>query len=1002
MATNPLSIPPHPDKTIPYFTGVGTRNELVQSYRDFNPEFPIEPVYHYLHHLMENSEFFREMLEAFTEEIQEIVETLVHLKAISYASHYFPGDMDHFDNQMRNIGQLLNHDPDYYLVPYMFDYRRQEIEWKKFDTESTHFMHKYRNSYIAYKFLFSRIWRHGGIYLEIYYPEGQGTGVLNEVTDKAVRLVDNSTVMFDWLPPVGNWPTPGYITGLESYNQFERLYAFRFDDRARPEWDTGTEYGGDASEIVEDESLDHPDLYADENLIKFNVDVDPVYFFDTVNFPWVRDRTVILSMTADRILNLQENSLRTDPPDCLMDIPFLQYVRQQSMRHRKVTERVKVGTQITLACDNSGEFVKSGESAHTIPDMRADVVVLPNNFEENAEPARIRLGTGIVTGALRSRLFRRPGDFQKQAVYGESSVYDWSTYQGPETQIGDPEDLEEIEQIEEDEEAVSVDDFRMVEPVFSTVIGEFERIDVTANMLAINTMIEMRRLDGGSEPALLTSPEQEDPEERESTVVAFPHEFIAPGSFGSTMRLDTFYIRVAAEMVDQDEGTLSLTQKNIPMKAFLFNLAAVSEEFDIVPRLLYDFETLSFFGGPGKEEAPADPNDGWAELHAALNDGYRWPFMYLEPPNASMSFGEFILSLDPATDDMHAEALEYLRDGDTDKDLGDTSHYEYVQEWLETSQWFEFYPVDDYDANGKAVPLDSDVGSADFLENAKINWRGAGWRGASWYPYIPQYLWQVYVQISEGVNPATGLWEPDVEYYIFNELTFREALRFFEMDVTETTTSNDFTTQELLGFLDDFFVSIGREGLYARTQFNDEDPWKDYLQEDHRGFFDPTFTGGIADIPLIVLHNHTRIDKEFEYEVPPIDDPDGPPQTLQGVRLDLREGQLEFRIDVADHLDLFVPPTLDPEQVSDNTIDERLPREDTLREVRLSYTINTTADFEDVDDVSSRIVGITEAGIFNTEDKLIAYANFPPVIYDSFNNHLAVNWYISTLHFVAP
>ncbi len=985
-----LTSPAHPERTISYFTGVGTREEVVRTFRRFQSEFPLDTKYHYLHHVLEQNDFFRELLEALTEEIQFIIEEEVHPSAIQYNPLFYPG-MDEYNANLTSVATLLNHEPDYFLTPYMFNVEDHEVEWKKFDINSVQFMHRFRNSYMAYQFIFSRIWRHGGIYLEVYYPEGMGTGILNEYTDKAVRLVDNRSVGADWLPPIGNWPKVGYLTGLESYNQFERLYAFRFDDRARPEWDTGIEYGGDISEIEDEEG----------NYLSHDVDVDPAYIFDTVNFPWVKDRTVILSITADRILNLQRNSLRTALNDCLMDIPFLQYVRRQAMQHKKIVEKIKVGTQLTLACDTSGEFVKSGDSAHTIPDIRADVTIIPRNYEANAEPARIRLGTGEVDGALRNRLFRRPNDFQKQAVYGESSVFDWSTYMGPDVSLGDPEDLTEIVENEQDAAAASIDDFMMVNPVFSTTLGEFEVTDVTGNVRAINTMIEMRRLEGTTAPILLGSPELSDPDDFPGpTSVGFPHEYIAAGSFEGTFRLDTFYVRLAAKRMRASESVLTLTRKHVPLKNFFFNLDAQEdlEALDILPRILFNYETLRFFGGD-REDPPIDPQGGWIELIDAMNNDYLWPFADLRSPgiygSTGHTLGSYLLTLDPLVDNIQQKVEEYLLDGNTEWTIGDTSEYSHVQAWLQERRWFEFYPVDDYNVEGEAPPLPEE----DYLSDLKFNWRGRGWN--SWYEYVPQFIWQSYVVIREGVDTVTGEWDPEPEYYIFNEFTFRQALRFLGEEVGETTLSDDFVTRgNLLEILDEFFLSLGRESIYGATQKDLSDEWLDFVQEDHQGFFDPMFSGALDTIPEPVLHNYLRIDRDYEYEMVPQGDPDGAPELRTGIKLDLREGLLEFQMKVYDHLDKFVEPTL-AEGASD-LIDQRAPRSNVTRQLRLRYTINTSTDFADADDLEARIVGIREAGIFNTEGKLIAYATFPPIIYDSFENHLAINWYISTIQFAAP
>lgn len=1013
-----ITTPAHPQKTIQYFDGVGNRREVTRTWRQFNDEFPIESKHFHLHHLMEDSEYYRDMMDAFVEEIRYELEKRVHPKNISFDPRYYT-DPEDYEDRLRNMSQLLDNDPDYYLIPYLFETQSAATEWQKWDIESVPFMHKWRNSYRAYKFIFSRIWMHGGMYLELFYPEGQGTGVLNEFTDKAVRLVDNSDVMSNWLPPLGNWPNPGYVTGLRSYNAFQRLYAFRFDDRAEPEFDTGTEssdtidsYGFDPNSYRESQ-LSGGDPEGPEDPPSYDVDVDPVFFFDTRNFPLVRDRTLVLSLTADRIFNRQRNTLNTSPPDCLCDIPFLQYVQRQAQIHKKITERLKVGVQLSLACDESGEFVKSGDSAHTIPNIRANVVILPRNYEANPEPARVRLGTGVPSDALANALFRRPTDFQKHAVYGESSAYDWSTYTGPDIDRGDPEDLEEIEERERDVETVDVDTFRMVRPIFGTALGEFEVNDVTANMRGINTLIERQSLEGPSEQFTIRFEETDGPD-RDPAAIGFPHEFIAFGSFEGLLSLESLYIRIGASLIDPETASITLTDKYIPVEDFLFSTSS-SDGYDIVPRLLFDYETLSYFGGH-KQSLPSDLQDGWVELIEALNNGYRWVFSDLIPPSREedeTTLKDFLLSLDPEEVTIQDEVEDFLLDGEEyDPDSESfpspreryglhTGFLDYIQDWVENENiWVTFYPVQDYNEEGKALPLDED----DYLSDAELNLEGGSFIGANWYKWIPQYLWRVWGEFEEGINDETGLWEPTIQYRVFNEFTFREALRFIGDEPDETTLSTDFSSIELQNILSEFFLTLGADGLYAATPYNEDFEYNDVVADDRSSFFDPMFTGGLDDIPRVIKHNHIRVDKEWSFTAPPQGDPEGEPIQQSGIDLNLDNGTLRFQVIVpsSEDFDKAYDATLNPDNFGSNTIDERLPRESIQRTMVVRYVTNTTTDFADVDDIDSRVVGIREAGIFNTEDELIAYATFPPVIYDSFHNHFALNWYISTFNFVAP
>jgi hypothetical protein len=265
------------------FSGGGTK-DYEKSFQYFDSSFPLPSRYSLLHKQLSQLPFFRDLFDAFKEEIQTIIENITYPSAISFNSQYV-GDLKKYEEDLKNVLSMLNYKPDYYLTPYLFSNLEVEIEWKKWNARSVFFSHRYRNSFYAYKFIFSRIWKHGGVFLEVYYPETSTT--LTPLKDKAVRLVDNSTVIRHFLPPSDNWPAPGYITGAESYDAFSSLYTFKFDSSSRF-FDEGVSYEGSIMPVPEE-----PDPQTD--YYEYLVNKNSLLYFDKRIFPLIRDKTLILS-----------------------------------------------------------------------------------------------------------------------------------------------------------------------------------------------------------------------------------------------------------------------------------------------------------------------------------------------------------------------------------------------------------------------------------------------------------------------------------------------------------------------------------------------------------------------------------------------------------------------------------------------------------------------------------------------------------------------------------
>ena len=65
-----------------------------------------------------------------------------------------------------------------------------------------------------------------------------------------------------------------------------------------------------------------------------------------------------------------------------------------------------------------------------------------------------------------------------------------------------------------------------------------------------------------------------------------------------------------------------------------------------------------------------------------------------------------------------------------------------------------------------------------------------------------------------------------------------------------------------------------------------------------------------------------------------------------------------------------------------------------LLDLTASYTVNSLQNFANLMDKQSSIVGVSELGVFNKYNKMIAYATFPPIIYDSSKHHVSFNIFI--------
>ena len=983
--------------TINYTNANQESKELVRTFEYFNNDFPLDPRYHLLHSQLRTNPFYKELLEVFVETLEEYLEEHIHPKIIKNNPYYYSNAIgSSYDEDMREISTLLNHTPDYYLLPLLFNNTEREIEWKKFDILSIHFRHRYRISKAVYNFIFSNIWKHGGVYLEVFYPGS--TGDLNPFSGKAVRLVDNTPALNEFIPPTGaQWPRIGLIDGHNNYESFRDIFQFRFDVGDRT-FDEGTIYEGN---VTESEIQD------------YDVDVDPVLFFDGQTYPIIEGKNLLLSMSLDQVMSLPENTLHLDEP-VLQDIPFLQYVERQAHINKKIVENIRVGSQLTLACDISGFYLK-GSGTFSFPDIRAKVAIVPVNYNTNNEPAYVRLGTGVPSSALNNVLFRTPGQFQKKAVFGTSSVYTESVYSNIEG--NDLVGVIPEETLNGDEALLA--NFRLVEPLFGTPLGDYEKLQLNANVRAVNTVVEKQELNGMSSSFSLYQNDVQSADMENASFINIPHEELTDGTFKSIISLDHFHIAIGLERVRPSNADIGLYIRDCVLKHLLFDKRNPNydtweaEGFNIIPKLLYDFKTLSYYNKL-KETYYTDTSDydeGLAVLAQKIDDengSFFYLFGDLRNPSTSTRLDSFILAKkDEPGFGIESLCEEFFElDVNTfDIDTISTSELSWVQEWLNNRARVEVFPVcrdpeadpltadmyKIYDDGGKAQRLNME----DYETHACINWEGRNWQFRGWYDYFPMFSWRVYGEIIEEVS-LTERWVAEAHHRVFDEEVFKNALRFYNKEVTETTTLSDFLPEDILPILESFFESLADSGIHAKN-IDPEDPFKDELIYPYDSFQNPMLVGYQSITPACVVENHLRIDADYTFQVI---DSTGLLVESTGINLDKPKGTIEFRI--AQYTDddstyKFLPSASPPD-----SIEERGERGVITTNARLKYVVNSTKNYVDPRDLSSQIVAIREAGIFNTEDKLIAYASFPPIIYDSEINHLALNWYISDTIFLSP
>ena len=370
----------------------------VRKYKNYIPPFDF---YVQLHSGLRNPTY-KALFDSSLQIHQDLYDKAYLLQNLFDLSWYI-GSQNELLERVGNILKYLKYNFPLFFLPYLnadvSDERNldKENDWIRMFLESIHLQRAWKGSLLGYYLPFKLIKRKGTVFLRAQYAT---LGTFSEYTDKYLRLIDTNSIL-SLIPNVSGtlFPNSGPLQGYEDYSYVSVKY-----------------YTYDSNHFYDEE--------VDENHNLLN--------YDTGLTIGAFGKGLMLEIALDRLL-YHPNSLGV--PECLIDNDFLQVTSEILLNIRRATDKVMVGSQLTLFGHKEGVYTKTLSpppppggyipgtpeyetflaSEYTHPNIKAKFQIFPLNYISEtgkiATISYIKIGTGDLS-SIPGTSFRwvKPGD----------------------------------------------------------------------------------------------------------------------------------------------------------------------------------------------------------------------------------------------------------------------------------------------------------------------------------------------------------------------------------------------------------------------------------------------------------------------------------------------------------------------------------------------------------------------------------------------------------------
>jgi len=337
------------------------------------------------------------------------------------------------------VSKTIGYNPDYkFLIKWSESILgtnrlyRNELAWRIQDLETISYRRKYYGSYLGYEMIFSSLRKHGSVYLVGKYGDQH-----DHNHKRYFRLVDaNENRIKKFLPinEAGNitsYPHTGFLDGYDDELNYQIDFPNSFNS---------TSWNG---------------------LKKLN--------------PSYNNKTIVLDVSLDKVLKHLNSK---DTSKSLIDTPWLDYVKQESKKAKRINETIKIGSQLTIVVDTSGFYTKISNQNFTHPETEVKAFIFNKNYEENSNITKIRLGTA---GSAKTSWFRSIDDIASFPLFGDVSTYGANFYI----------DTNQLQSVTIDQPtAYDISGFNVENEVFESYIDKMEYVEKIYDKYDfINTMV---------------------------------------------------------------------------------------------------------------------------------------------------------------------------------------------------------------------------------------------------------------------------------------------------------------------------------------------------------------------------------------------------------------------------------------------------------------------------------------------------------------------------------